>query len=369
MSGAPTLAVTFVADLARFRRQALRMMFVRDAITAFGVAAIVVVTVVVLTQPSVRLEVAVFAGALMAALIGAGVTTYLRRPGLRETAALIDARCRMDDGVTAALQFAGDADPVSRLVVEQGYSRLSRITPADAFPSDWMPQSKALSGVAIFAVVVLAAPRIINVPHWAGVLITGGGSVSPLPDSNSGPIGQPIEPAASEDPIAPAGAADRGRQQSPFDAPQLESSTTSALGVDTNPPNRNQPSSPSPGEVRFEGSDRPNLDSNRSPAQVQGATGSPSSSDLTAGAAASDRSGGSGPGAGRSRRESRSQAGGVSSGRATNRPGSPDAARQQQDYAARYREAAARAEEAVAREQIPEDLRDTVRTYFTAIRP
>lgn len=366
MNPAAMPAMAFFATLERFQRRAVRVMFARDLFTALTIAAIVIVPALLLIQLSTRLELALTAGAIISALVGAGATTYFRRPRLDETAAAIDARCERDDCLTAAVQFSGDADPVSRLVVEQGHLRLNLVTPAEVFPYEWTRHSAGLSVTAGVAVLVLMASRSLGVPHWPGVQITGGGSVSPASPSRDGATKPAVGRQARSD---VSGAADAGRaarqSRSASNSAQgsIPSGTRGALaGADRDP-------SPPPAEAVPQSSDHSDIGS-ASAAMARGSRDSRGDS-LSGGTATSNGSGGSGPASERATTASRSQAGGVGGGQGASRDKSVQALQKRPgaDYGTRYREAAGRAEAALAREPVPAELRDTVRAYFTAIRP
>lgn len=366
MSSVPTRTMAFVVELERFQRRAFRVMFARYLFTACAVAAIAVSAAVLLMRVSSGLELTVIAGAAIAALVGAGVTTFFRRPTLRETAISIDARCQMDDCLAAAVQFGGDVDPVSRLIVEQGHTRLARVTPAEVFPYEWTLHPMGVFAAAAIALLVLVASRSIGISHWSGVPFTAGGSIG-MSESTSGTAERSVRPHAHTAVGTATGAA-TSQFQSTSNTPQesTPSNGQSRLArVD-----REVQSSPSPGG----GMSLPSARANADPANatdVAGASRANRSADSqTAAASASDTTGGSGPANGSVSKEASGQAGGVGAGRTANRAESVQAPQKlPANYGARYREAAGRAEEALAREQVPAELRDTVRAYFTAIRP
>jgi hypothetical protein len=363
-------AMPLLVGLQRFRSRALRVTFVRYAITAGASALIAIAAVVLLIRPSAGTQLTLLLIAGGSGLIGAGVAAFVRRPGLRQTAALVDGRCHLDNCLTTAVQFAGDADPVSHLVVEQALARLARLTPAEAFPYEWRVPARALTAGAIGAVLVIGVAGVKRFPNWSGVPIIGGPSRAPATSDGGDAPTRHANDSQGPTHAVTAGSAgiavERLNPASALAQPLTESSASGGRSSETSDPA--QPAAAAEGTRST--SDREAVAATAAgPANTvnsRGADHNPSSGPSSS----TGQRGGSGAGAGREVRSSSGAAGGVSGGQVT---GQRDAAARERqladDYASRYRKAVGRAEEALVREQVPAELRDAVRAYFTAIRP
>jgi hypothetical protein len=310
--------------------------FVRYASTMTALALIASAVIVVSlrnAEPSL-----VVTATVSLSLIASAVLAIVRRIGFRTTAHHVDSSCRLDDCIATAVQFADADDAVSQLIVRQAQQRLESVSPGAAFPLRWGLESKALTAAAIAATVVLGI-GMLRVPRWPGRPVATGIAGAGEGSVTVGDLSRPSRAATSS----------ATRSSAPAPVARPAGSTPQSDAGQTSDPSGHDRKDP-----RTALAMTPALQS----ASVDSAAGGTSPSGRGASAAT-----------GSTARATTDGAGGVSGGRLA--PFTPPTASPSQmtDYAVRYRIAADRAEEALAREQVPAELRDTVRSYFMAIRP
>lgn len=362
-------AAAVLAALARFRRRAVRVAALRNAIaTILGVLIVAQLTAVGLgtlvpwTAPTV-------AAVLCLAAVAGGAVAVARAPSLIETAMIVDRRLHLENRATATLQFVRADDPVARLVVRDGAARLALCRPPEAFPVEYPRHVRMLvTGVACATLLFVAAqsrsPSSASRQAGAsgigaaqaGALARGEASGGPEESGGqaqqraglgrSGPErGAPDHRAGS---IAPAVADSRAGSTGPPPAP----STGAAVETPT----------PSHGEKT------PSPESTNGRAAAGGSV---------AGRTGDTRSAAAGPPIGAS------ASGGSVTGEVTGRGGGLRGAAPRANAAARATSTAGprqgvesaqsradwqRGQAAIAQARIPPELRHYVRAYFAAIR-
>jgi hypothetical protein len=290
------------------------------------------------------------AAAIGVALVAAMVFAMVRAPQLRETAAALDARLRLQDRMVTALQVSRDPDPMARLVLRDAASRVAGLSPAQAFPLEAPAYFRAMVAGAVaisaaFAIAGAAASPSWRIDHTAGAGATATGGARQGRASRPGPA-QP--PASAES------AASTARQSStaPAAVQQAARATEPAVGRDLGR---------TPSALKASGT------RGGSQASTTASDRDVSESTVSAGAPAAAR-GAVGEAQGPIR-----AAGGVKGASlrpAASAPGETvDDSPLSPAYAARYRTASVRAQAAIAQERVPPGLAAYVKHYFIAIRP
>ena len=127
-------SVTILTTVARCR---VRMQLVAAARRA-GITiplAIVAVELFAVTSAAASGQLAAIAGGALALAVAiAALPSILRVPGVRTSAAAIDARLGLQDRTVTAVQMLDDPDPMARLVVRDAATRLSMVSPGRVFP-------------------------------------------------------------------------------------------------------------------------------------------------------------------------------------------------------------------------------------------
>jgi hypothetical protein len=315
------------------------------------------------------------AAATACALVAAGALSVSRAPSLRETAAALDGRLRLEDRLVTSMACLDDPDPVARLVLRDTEARIKDVPLTRVFPLEAPARFAGVLLVAAGAVAV-AATRSAENGSWftnqAGSgIVVGGGRATGAPARGQAAHDQSeratstggtstarsaeraaTPPAASErqssDQAASASSPDRSA------APKIAMSPSSGSGVPAPPPGtstrrRNDAHAKTSGSAgQREGSSRT-------------ATGA-----STPGGPAGRAQGGSAGASGQT-----VSAGGVTGGTLTSRP--PDdrtlAPLDRATYAARYADAWSRAQAAIGSARVPAAMREYVKRYFSSIHP
>jgi hypothetical protein len=284
--------------------------------------------------------------ALGLAVAIAALPSMLRVPGVRTSAAAIDARLRLQDRTVTAVQMLDDTDPMARLVVRDAASRLSKVSPGHVFPFEAPTHFRAALACALGATVLFVV--LTAVGGQAGAPPNGSDGIRSAGAAQSG-RGKPPSSAQVLEGAAPSAAA----------APAQASSQTPAAREDT-PIGRESTKNDSADQTLARSGSAPRADSARSaPAREVGAA-----------AGASD----SGRGATGFTAQTAAAAGGVSGTIDTNladgiRRSARATAPAGAAYRDQYRIASDRARSAVAQERLPARLRTYVKRYFVAIHP
>jgi len=285
--------------------------------------------------------------ALGLAVAIAALPSMLRVPGVRTSAAAIDARLRLQDRTVTAVQMLDDTDPMARLVVRDAASRLSMVSPGHVFPFEAPVHFRAALAGALGATVLFVVMTAVR--DQAGAPPNGSDGIRSAGAAQSGRMGKPPSNAQVAEGAAPSAAT----------AQSQASSQTPAAREDT-PIGRESAKNDSAGQTLARSGSAPRADAPRSaPAR-----------DVAAAAEARD----SGRGATGFAARTAAAAGGVSGTidpnpadgiRRTARTAAPAGAA----YRDQYRIASERARSAVAQERLPARLRTYVKRYFVAIHP
>ncbi len=367
MSNRPMPSVSLLKELGRFRRRAIRVAFGRNSSVACALALIAAAGAVAAARPTRPIEMLLVASAMAAAIVGAAIATFVRAPDLRQVAGDIDDRCGFDDVLATAVQFAATDDLVSRLIVHQAENRLSTVSLAEAVPHQWWPGTKLLVG-ACAAAVFLFAGGIAGFPPRSGPPPAGSEGLASTTSGSKraeGRSGTPSSAAIQSRREPPTGASadmrdrssnePRTREQTPFGEKATAPGSPSGTADDVAGQSGRPAAASAQADVSAPRAAPPNA-----------AMGSRSASD--AGSSSGSHQGEAGGGTGARATQTPKRAGGVSAGQTSTSIGRESSVRNGR-YAAQYRDALGRAETALVREQVPAEVRDTVRAYFTAIRP
>ena len=334
---------SLLSELERFRNRAIRVAFIRYASTGAAAALILGAAVTLLWREPNASRWTFIIATVAAAILSAGVIATLRKPNLHEAARQIDASCRFDECIGTAVQCASSGDAFSQLVVQQALRRINSVTPAAAYPYRWGLESRLLAGAGLTAILVLAASGL-RLPDWRGVPVVVGGS-----SDNAGTA------AAAGQGLAPS------RPALPSAPPAAPASTT---GAPAGPPQSEQPTQA--GVVASQNADAATMSRTADAARPHAPAGN---GGVRGGISPEGQSRGSASAGGDARTQPRAGAGGVSNGKLSRAGNGQPVIAPPPGYGARYGDAAGRAEDALVREQVPAELRDVVRAYFTAIRP
>jgi hypothetical protein len=302
-----------------------------------------------ITPGSAKLAI-LMAATIAIALAAALIAAMVRAPHLRDTAAALDTRLRLQDRMVTALQVSKDDDPMARLVLRDAASRVAGLSPAQAFPLEPPAHFRAMVAGAVSISVAFAVAGAAASPSWRieraigpGAAATGGGqqgraSRPGAPQSAASAERVPSVARPSSTPPAavqqaargtePAVGRDLGRTPSALKAPGARGgSQASSTGADRDVPGSTAPAG--------------------APAAGRGAVGEAQGPIQAAGGV---------------KGESLRAAASTPSASAGDSPLSPA-------YAARYRTASARAQAAISQERVPASLAAYVKHYFIAIRP
>ena len=364
-----TDAAVLMNALETLRRRYRRVTVVANACVALIVAASAALPLFVeapmatAVPLTLLLTCAAFAIALGAALI--------RTPARRQIAAIVDARLALDERLVTALQYAGDQDVVSRLVVRDAAGRVATVAPARVFPYHVparlpMVAAVALTASACLTLIAARVPVMMPVgtaraaatmpPAGAGPVARTRTQMTTVSDSALPTAAKSVAEAsraagtrATEGPTAALGA------RSGATGARASAETTTRVASDLE---RGGPRDSAPLAAVAPPRAAPGVPQPASSASPRSRPGSATGAVTRAGSVSSAAGGLSGKGRGQ-----RGSSGGVPRADGT----TPD--RQSADYGARYRESLARAESALAQEHTPPGLRAYVREYFLSIRP
>jgi uncharacterized membrane protein YgcG len=350
MSSLAPPGATLGTCLSRCRRRSMAVHMVRHTCTA-TVAALLGAEMLSLLQPG-RLSVVTATAALWAvALLCAAVHTFARRPGVRQIAAALDSRLRLQDRLVTAVQFEKHADVFSRLVVRDALGSLAQAHSAALFPFEiprlaWWLALAAAAVPIMTAIATVVGPRVQQPATGAstrfisrGAAVTGASSGRPAEHRQVGdaPNDATSVRATPDQDRRPDPAAQSGHNSKP-------ASTTSAAFA-------NRPLEDPLREVQPSGGS-------------QSRQRSPDSGPAQAGGHASAGGGGGSPTAS-------GQAGGVNGGSLL---AGASTVPERSTFAATARTAAYRiawlkTQSAISQDRVPADRRAYVKRYFTAIRP
>jgi hypothetical protein len=368
----------FVSELRRYRRRAVVVRGVRDALLCAAVATAIALPAAVVMNTRAASVLALVTAAALVALLGAAVSAIVLAPSESRVAAVLDRALGRKDGLVTAVECAATAsasDPVAALVIREGTRQLAASHPSDVLrfevPRLFVPI------VAIAVVVTIAATftrgRVIRdtaptvpsadalSPGDRGGTSGAGRAVGAAPTANAGRAG-----------VIAARPAD-SRRDGPASGHERASSPASA----TQPSSSANASAP-----RADGTVAPVTGSHASataaPAQEVGRGSGSADREARADRGGTGRSGdgaGSGAAAGGGGRGSArvtgiaQGAGGVGGVAVVLPPGAGATRDGSTSYAARYDAAWKEAQAAIARDRVPADVRELVRQYFLAIRP
>ena len=332
--------------LRRCRRRIVVVAAVQRAGVTLPIAIALSETIALVARPAPLVLWTVVAAAIGLALIAALGAALASAPSLRDTAAALDARLRLQDRMVTALQVAADDDPMAMLVLRDVAFRIAGVSPSQTFPLEPPAHFRAI-GVAAIVISTVFVVVSVTSPAWridrarqVGSPVTGGAQRS------RGARAETQQPAPN---AAPSSSAPR-----PIGAPQV-ARTRHRTGSGTR---YRRDTGRAKAAAPRRGSDAASSPAGR---EVPGAT-------VPAGGAAAGR------GAGGASTELAQAAGGVKGESLRN---AADAAADESlpasplspAYAARYRTASARAQAAIAQERVPAGLANYVKNYFIAIRP
>ncbi len=332
--------------LRRCRRRLVVVGAVRRAGIALPFAIVLSETVALVARPAAVGLWAMIAAAVGLALIAALGAAMASAPSLRDTAAALDARLRLQDRMVTALQVAKDDDPMAALVLRDVASRTASVSPSQTFPFEPPAHFHAIGAATIVMSTIFVVASVIS-PAWRmGRASRVGSPVSGGAQRSRGARVETQQPAAN---TAPSASAPR-----PTGAPQIAARAAEpAVGRDLG----------------------------RTPAGLRGAA-PPRGSDAASAHDGREAPGGTVPtgaavagrGAAGASAEAVRTAGGVKgeslrTGAGAAADESPVDAPLSPAYAARYRTASARAQAAIAQERVPAGLATYVKNYFIAIRP
>jgi hypothetical protein len=340
-------SATILTTVARCRVRMQLVAAVRRAGIAIPLAIVAGELIAGMSAATPWQLVAIAGSALGLAVTIAALPSILRVPGVRTSAAAIDARLRLQDRTVTAVQMLDDTDPMARLVVRDAASRLSTVSPGRVFPFEAPVHFRAALAGALGATVLFVVMTAVR--GQAGAPSDGSDGIRSAGAAQSGRMGKPPSNAQNAEGAAPSAA-----------AAQPQASSPSPAAREDTPIGRESAKNDSAGQTLARSGSAPRSDAARSaPAR-----------DVGAAAGARD----SGRGATGFAARTTAAAGGVSGTIETN---SADgihrtahaAAPAGAAYRDQYRIASDRARSAVAQERLPARLRTYVKRYFVAIHP
>ena len=335
-----------IVVVRRCRRRLRFVAAVRYAGISLPVAIVLIETTAIIARPAPAMLTMIAAATIVSAMIAALFAAAVRAPGLRETAAALDSRLRLQDRMVTALQVLKDDDAMARLVVEDAALRVTDLSPSRTFPFESPRHFRAITAVVVSVSAVFALTAVVTSPTWRTDRPRGTGPAGPggaqqerrsQPGPNQAVESVPPSPSASN--------------RQPGSAAQVTSRGTEPA-------------------ARERGRTPPGLKTTETRGRSAGAASAPGR-DATGGTGASN----GGRGATTEARNLTNGAGGVkgeplqsAQTSQVDRLPLPDP---QNDpaYAARHRNASARAQAAIAQERVPVGLTTYVKNYFIAIRP
>lgn len=283
------------------------------------------------------------AAALIAAMIGA--------PSLRDAAAALDARLRLQDRMVTALHVSKDDDAMARLVLRDAASRVADTSPSQTFPFEPPARFGAIVAGTVSISVAFAIAGAAVSPAWRIERARGAGSAA----TGGAQQGRASRPGPQQPGVRVAPSPSGPR---PSSAPQVTASQVTARGTE-------------PAVGRDLGRTPAGLKATASRGGTHSASASADrdvpGSTVAAGAPAAGRGAAAetqGPvhAAGGVKGESLRTAASAAEASVADSPLGPA-------YAARHRTASARAQAAIAQERVPAGLATYVKNYFIAIRP
>lgn len=359
----------FARQFGRFRRRMAMVVFVRYGLAAAATALVGAQGIAIFVQPSLNGALRWFVAGSVVAFIASAVAALAQTRPSRSIAIALDRRLGLEDRVLSAVQFSGQGDEVSRLVVADAAARMAALGPG-AVPWQAPPGGLWLLGAVLCSSMALGV-RVMGTsadqsPAAAGGIVIPGGRPSASASANPSvrsPGGVPSETVrASGNPV----------RSSPVAGGAPEASGAAGIAAA-------QPSSPAdqarPAEQT--GDDSASVARDNAGIRVP-STGERRASSASGGDGQSGR-GGTQPTAGGGRNglggntpgaPDPSGRGGAQGGALTSvgghevLPRNPDAG----SYDMRYRAAVAHAEAAIAQQRVPPRLRAYVRDYFVGIR-
>jgi len=351
----PTIGAGAAGDtpfdlLRRCRRRQSLVAAVRYAGIALPIAIVSSEAMAFVARPGPATLAMAIASAVGLALAVALIAAMMRAPDLRQTAAALDARLRLQDRMVTALQVSNDDDPMARLVLRDAASRVAGLSPAQAFPLEPPAHFRAMLAGAVSISVAFAIAGAAASPAWridrgsgAGAATTGAGQ-----QGRASRPGTPQSAAGAEAPVSSARST-----STPPAAPQHAARGTEPAG--------GRDLGRTPSALKASGA------RGGSQASSTSADREVPESTVAAGASATGRGAvgdAQGPiqAAGGVRGESLRAAASARDASSGDSPLSPA-------YAARYRTASVRAQAAISQERVPAGLAAYVRHYFIAIRP
>jgi hypothetical protein len=337
--------------LRRCRRRQSFVAAVRYAGVTLPIAIVSIEALAFAVRPGPATLAIVIASTVGIALAAALIAAMVRAPHLRETAAALDARLRLQDRMVTALQVSTDDDPMARLVLRDAASRVAGLSPVQAFPLEPPAHFRAMVAGAVSVSVAFAIAGAAASPRWRIERAPGGGAAA-TGGGQRGRASRPRAPqSAASAALVPSTTARPGSTV-PAAVQQPARGTEPAVGRDLGriPPALRAPGARGGSQASSTSADRDVQESAVSAgasAAGRGAAGEAQGPIHAAGGVKAEalRSTASAPG----------ESGGDS-------PLSPA-------YAARYRAASARAQAAISQERVPAGLAAYVRHYFIAIRP
>jgi hypothetical protein len=337
--------------LRRCRRRLNVVVAVRYAGISLPIAIVSSEAMALVARPGPAMVAILMAATIGMALAAALIAALAGAPSLRDAAAAVDGRLRLQDRMVTALQVSTDDDPMARLVVRDAVSRVAGLSPSQMFALEPPAHFRAIVAGAVSISLALAIAWAAASPAWridgargVGSAATGGAQQGRA--SRPGPQ----QPGAS---AAPSAAAPR-----PSGAPQATAPHEAARGTE---PAVGRDLGRTPAGLKAAGS------RGTSPAPSAAADRDVPGSTIPAGAPAAGR------GAAGEAQGAIHAAGGVKGESlrpavsAADEPG--PASPLSPAYATRYRTASARAQAAIAQERVPAGLASYVKNYFIAIRP
>ena len=135
--------------LRRCRRRLVVVAAVRRAGVTLPIAIALSETIALVARPAPLVLWTVVAAAIGLALIAALGAALVSAPSLRDTAAALDARLRLQDRMVTALQVAADDDPMATLVLRDVAFRIAGVSPSQTFPLEPPAHFRAIGVAAI----------------------------------------------------------------------------------------------------------------------------------------------------------------------------------------------------------------------------
>jgi len=352
---------TFEAMIARCRRRAGLVLFVRYSIVACAIT-LGVASAIRFVQPERASATTVNGLAVLLGMVLGATAVARRHPTPREVASTIDRHLHIDDSVVAALQTRGAQASVGPLIVTQAVYRTAGLNARDVFPME-LRRPAAMLGAALL-LVGATLPRNVSEPNTSGAgrSIAASGGDTGVAAGKQGQQSPNASSSQSRDNAArgpSSGAASAKPQTSEAEASDARARPASSSGLDdSSQPAQNGGAGTAASQSRQAATrDTPG---ETSAGVSEGRDGTGNARSATRGD--SGGSGGAGTGSARG-----AGAGGVRGGQLLTSSRHSAARTSSQQPAARYGQAQRDAEAALTRGDIPPELRSYVREYFRAI--